>query len=220
MGWVAFPPPGDLPNPAINPSSYCVSCTAGRLFTTEPPGKPLDIQVHDYFMGEIWSASKSIHSTNIYQARGHEAVNKTKSLLSRSLCSSGKIKQTCRYVKHVKIHTISNANICNRPKWIKKGGRGPHLMRRGWQYKQGRWHFNTDPQRAREGGHRSIQKNFLGRESSKCKSPKAGTGNGAGRTAEEQGKGATRLGGGGNHSVVRPLTCLCLLLRKWQLKSC
>ena len=126
----------------------------------------------------------------------------------------GKWKQTCRYVKHVKIHTISNANICNRPKWIKKGGRGPHLMRRGWQYKQDRWHFNKDPQRAREGGHRSIQKSFLGRESSKCKSPKAGTGNGASRTAEEQGKGATRLGGGGNHSVVRPLTCLCLLLRE------
>ena len=34
--------PGDLPNPEIEPASFCGSCTAGRLFTTELPGKPLD----------------------------------------------------------------------------------------------------------------------------------------------------------------------------------
>ena len=34
-----LPPPGDLPNPGIEPKS--VFCTAGGFFTTEPPGKPL-----------------------------------------------------------------------------------------------------------------------------------------------------------------------------------
>ena len=37
------PPPGDLPDPGIQPKSLvsvsCISCIAGRLFTTEPPGK-------------------------------------------------------------------------------------------------------------------------------------------------------------------------------------
>ena len=33
-----FPPPGDLPNPQIEPTSPAL---ADRFFTTEPPGKPL-----------------------------------------------------------------------------------------------------------------------------------------------------------------------------------
>ena len=32
-----FPPPGDLPDPGIEPMS---SALAGRVFTTEPPGNP------------------------------------------------------------------------------------------------------------------------------------------------------------------------------------
>ena len=32
------PPPGDLPDPGIEPMSP--SCIAGRFFTDEPPGKP------------------------------------------------------------------------------------------------------------------------------------------------------------------------------------
>ena len=35
-----FPPPGDLPDPGIQPSSPVSPALAGRLFTTEPPGKP------------------------------------------------------------------------------------------------------------------------------------------------------------------------------------
>jgi len=31
-----FPPPGDLPNPGIEPTSPAL---AGRFFATEPPGK-------------------------------------------------------------------------------------------------------------------------------------------------------------------------------------
>ena len=33
-----FPPPGDLPNPGIEPASVV---SAGGFFTTAPPGKPL-----------------------------------------------------------------------------------------------------------------------------------------------------------------------------------
>ena len=36
-----FPSPGDLPDLRIELSSpACISCSAGRFFTTEPPGKP------------------------------------------------------------------------------------------------------------------------------------------------------------------------------------
>ena len=36
-----FPPPGDLPNPGIKPTSPVSPALAGRFFTTEPWGKPL-----------------------------------------------------------------------------------------------------------------------------------------------------------------------------------
>ena len=35
-----FPPPGDLPNPGIEPMSSTVSALAGGFFTSEPPGTP------------------------------------------------------------------------------------------------------------------------------------------------------------------------------------
>ena len=35
-----FPPPGDLPNPGIEPASPAFPAMAGRFCTTEPPGKP------------------------------------------------------------------------------------------------------------------------------------------------------------------------------------
>ena len=36
LEWVAFPTPGDLPDPGIGPESLVL---AGRFFTTAPPGK-------------------------------------------------------------------------------------------------------------------------------------------------------------------------------------
>jgi len=33
-----FPPPGDLPNPGIEPESPAPLALAGRFFTTAPPG--------------------------------------------------------------------------------------------------------------------------------------------------------------------------------------
>ena len=35
-----FPPPGDLPNPGIEPSSPASPALAGGIFTAKPPGKP------------------------------------------------------------------------------------------------------------------------------------------------------------------------------------
>ena len=46
FSWQAYqsglpsPPPGDLPDPEIEPKSPVYSALSGRLFTTEPPGKP------------------------------------------------------------------------------------------------------------------------------------------------------------------------------------
>ena len=34
------PSPEDLPDAGIKPASRWVSCTAGKIFTSEPPGKP------------------------------------------------------------------------------------------------------------------------------------------------------------------------------------
>ena len=40
--WSGFPcpPPGDLPDPEIEPVSPVAPALVGRFFTTEPPGKP------------------------------------------------------------------------------------------------------------------------------------------------------------------------------------
>ena len=35
-----FPSPGDLPDPRIEPESLDSPASAGKFFTTEPPGKP------------------------------------------------------------------------------------------------------------------------------------------------------------------------------------
>ena len=41
LEWVAMPSPGDLPDPGIKPLSPAL---AGEFFTTEPPGKPSNIE--------------------------------------------------------------------------------------------------------------------------------------------------------------------------------
>ena len=40
LSGLPFPPPGDLPNPGIQPESPESPALAGRFFTTEPPGLP------------------------------------------------------------------------------------------------------------------------------------------------------------------------------------
>ena len=39
---LSFPTPGDLPDRGIEPESLASPALAGRLFTTEPCGKPID----------------------------------------------------------------------------------------------------------------------------------------------------------------------------------
>ena len=46
---LSFPPPWDLPNPGIKPTSP-VSCIAGGFLPTEPPGKcQVNLGKNDYF---------------------------------------------------------------------------------------------------------------------------------------------------------------------------
>ena len=46
-----FPPPGDLPDPGIEPRSPAV---AGRFFTTEPPGKPMFLYAFcEYYVSSL-----------------------------------------------------------------------------------------------------------------------------------------------------------------------
>ena len=47
-GGLPFPPPGNLPNPSIEPMSPAL---AGRFFTTEPLGKPLTLPYQAYIVG-------------------------------------------------------------------------------------------------------------------------------------------------------------------------
>ena len=40
LEWVAFPSPGDLSDPGMEPESVVSPALVGRFFTTEPPRKP------------------------------------------------------------------------------------------------------------------------------------------------------------------------------------
>ena len=42
LEWVAMPPPGDLPDPGIEPTSLTSSALAGRFFTPSATWKPLN----------------------------------------------------------------------------------------------------------------------------------------------------------------------------------
>ena len=45
--WSGLPcPPGDLPDPGIEPMSLMSPALAGRFFTTEPPGKPIYTHIY------------------------------------------------------------------------------------------------------------------------------------------------------------------------------
>jgi len=47
---LSFSPPGELPDPGVEPK---VSCIVGRLFTMEPPGKPLYIGIEPQFWSHL-----------------------------------------------------------------------------------------------------------------------------------------------------------------------
>ena len=56
LEWLPFPPPGDPPNPGIEPASPVSPALAGGFFTTEPPGKsvPEHHIIKGYLPRTIW----------------------------------------------------------------------------------------------------------------------------------------------------------------------
>ena len=45
LKWLALPPPGDLPDPGVEPASLMSSALAGGFFATKPLGKPFGVLV-------------------------------------------------------------------------------------------------------------------------------------------------------------------------------
>ena len=65
--WSGLPclPPGDLPNPGMEPMSPVSLALAGRFFTTESPGKPSCIYTYTYvYMCYIYDTY--VHMCHIY----------------------------------------------------------------------------------------------------------------------------------------------------------
>ena len=47
------PPPGDLPDPGIKPTSPASPALAGGFFTTEPRGKPVQLSKASFFFSHL-----------------------------------------------------------------------------------------------------------------------------------------------------------------------
>ena len=60
-----FPPPGDLPDPGIEPMSPVSPALVGGFFTTEPPGSRYSIAIYNYVFSFI-SEIRYIHIKYIY----------------------------------------------------------------------------------------------------------------------------------------------------------
>ena len=58
-----FPPPGDLPDPAIEPTSPVAPALAGRFFTIEPPGKST-VTLFSLFIWLNWANYLTSSSTD------------------------------------------------------------------------------------------------------------------------------------------------------------
>ena len=67
-----FPPPGDLPNPGMEPTSLVL---AGRFFTTAPPGKSIQFIIQSKrFLGQLMdryiiSSERQLRSINVWRLR-------------------------------------------------------------------------------------------------------------------------------------------------------
>ena len=78
LSGLLFPPPGDLPNPEIEPMSLTSPALADTLFTTEPPGRltsngngPLSREKR-YFIHRSFSRSQGIHSPFTWKPQGKD----------------------------------------------------------------------------------------------------------------------------------------------------
>ena len=71
---LSFPLPGDLPNPEFEPESPVLPALIGRVFTTEPPGKPctvlyvnyISINLEEMNKCQVYKANKK-HLRQVYQ---------------------------------------------------------------------------------------------------------------------------------------------------------
>ena len=79
-----FPPPGDLPNPGIEPVSPVSTELAGSFFTTEPPGNP-----------KYSLLSKIVQWTHMVIRRHNEFYLKKK-VIQSSLCSLEELQERIR----------------------------------------------------------------------------------------------------------------------------
>ena len=70
-----FPSPGDLPNPGIEPSFPVLPALAGRLFATEPAGKPV-VTSNCHFIKPL-SHHFGQRSLAGYSPHGHKESNTT-----------------------------------------------------------------------------------------------------------------------------------------------
>ena len=52
-GGLPFPPPGDLPDPGIDPASPVSPALAGGFFTSEPRGKPVQLFKPSLFFSHL-----------------------------------------------------------------------------------------------------------------------------------------------------------------------
>ena len=59
LEWVAFPFPGDLPNPGIEPGSPILQADS---LQSEPPGKPISLNVFIYALSDSFLLSVQLLS--------------------------------------------------------------------------------------------------------------------------------------------------------------
>ena len=57
-----IPPPGQLPNPGIEPASPVSLALAGRFFTSEPPGKPWHVGSTSLTRDQTWAPALGVQS--------------------------------------------------------------------------------------------------------------------------------------------------------------
>ena len=65
-----FPPPGNLPDPGIEPTSHMSPALAGEFFTTEPPGKPQAVHIVLFISGWHLAVDKEKQGSGHF---GHQA---------------------------------------------------------------------------------------------------------------------------------------------------
>ena len=101
-----FPFPGDLPNRGIQPSSPAL---AGRLFTTEPPGKPPEVQRSPYAtdsLSVIWRCPLSLNTKAHSCPPPSPASIRLHSLLSKRLSDGNRYQESLKETSFLNLTTL------------------------------------------------------------------------------------------------------------------